>query len=606
MPGGIVQLAVYGTQDLFLTGTPQVTFFKIVYRRYTNFAIESIAQELLGSNNFGNEVTCLVDKIGDLMYKVYLEIDIPRVLLAKNPTNYTLDESTAQIQFEQIQEYYQLVFNYTSTNTDITRKLDLLCRTNNIPMSDIVTIMNDPDFIGALVQQRTNLQEYIATNPNFDAILELRDLKLDLIQEINRVDIQIRFNSIVTLIDDFYVTSTSDEKDVLKRRQILNMINNILYDAIKHFYMSAYTVLFEKQNVYNSFLDGTYKESYGFAWVEELGHAVIDQLDIKIGNQTMDRHTGDWMILYNRLFKNEYQAKNYDIMIGNVPELYTFDNKPKDTYTLLIPLQFWFCRHNGLALPLVALRYHDVLFTLRYKDLARLCYVEDDPALLDIPNIQAKYGINMIDAKLYIDYIYLDSDERRRFAQSTHEYLIEIVQYAEITDVNGTQTNIHLDFNHPTKFVIWFAQPNQYRQNPTGRNKCQWNNFGINPDKTGYTMDQSYLRLNSYNRTDKNHDIKFYNYVQPYLYFAHSPTDGINVYSFSVKPMILQPSSTCNLSRIDDFGIVINFSNDFVKIVNSNVINDIPDGIYIGVYVYSYNIIRVLSGLAGLAFQTST
>ena len=261
MAGGIVQLAVYGTQDIFLTGTPQITFFKIVYRRHTNFAVEAVAQELLGANNFGNEVTCLVDKIGDLMYKVYLEIVIPKVQLAKNPANYTMDQATAKLQLDQIQEYYQLVFNYVSTDTDITRKLDLLCRTNNIPMSDIESTMNNPDFIGTLVAQREALQNYIALNPNFDSISELRDLKLDLIQEVNRIDVQIRFNSIVTLVDDFNVLSTTAETDFLKRTQVLDMINRKLYSSIKHFYMEAYDVLFVKQNTYNAFVNGTYREN---------------------------------------------------------------------------------------------------------------------------------------------------------------------------------------------------------------------------------------------------------------------------------------------------------------------------------------------------------
>jgi len=606
MAGGIVQLAVYGTQDIFLTGTPQITFFKLLYRRTTNFAIESISQELLGANNFGNEVTCLLDKIGDLMHKVYLEVVIPPVQLKKNPANFTLTQATAQVQFQQIQDYYQMVFNYVSTDTDITRKLDLLCRTNNIPMSDIEATMNDPNFIGTLVSQREALQNYIATNPNFDAIAELRDLKFDLIQEVNRIDIQIRFNSIITLVNDFNVLSTTQETDVLKRTQVLEMINNKLYDAIKHFYLEAYDVLFAKQNIYNSFLNGTYQENYEFGWVEELGHAIIDQLDVRIGNQTIDRHTGDWMILFNRLFKNQYQLKNYDILIGNVPQLFTFDANPKASYTLLIPLQFWFCRHNGLALPLVALRYHDILFTLKYKDLSRLAFVENDPALLDMANIQVKYGINIVSAQLFVDYVYLDSDERRRFAQSTHEYLIEIVQFLEIPNLNGKQQNLHLNFAHPTKFIIWFAQPNQYRFNPTGRNRCQWNNFGTEPDKTGYTMQQTYIRLNSYERTDPNLDVIYFNYVEPYIYFRHSPTDGLNVYTFAAKPMELQPSSTCNLSRIDDLGLVIVFTDNFINLVNSNMIEGILDGAFVGVYVYSYNIIRIMSGMAGLAFQTST
>ena len=606
MAGGLIQLAVYGTQDIFLTGTPQITFFKIVYRRYTNFAIESISQELLGLSNFGTEVACVIDKIGDLMHKTYLEIIIPKVDLIKNPANWTLSIETATTQFQQIQDFYQLVYTYISSDTDIARKLQLLCETVNIPTSDIIVTMNDPTFIGTLVENKKKLQLFIATSPIFDSIVELRDQKLDLIQEVNRIDIQVLFNSVVTHVTNFGVNVPDEQKNAEIRSGTLYIINNSLYPAMKDFYMKAYTLYVEKKTIYQSFIDGTYVERYKFAWVEEIGHAIIDQIDIKIGNQVIDRHTGDWMIVFNKIFNNEYQKINYDKMIGNIPEIYVFDDEIKNEYKLIIPLQFWFCRHNGIALPLVALRYHDVMLTLKYKELSQLCYVEDNLALLDIPNIQARYGINIVNANLYVDYVYLDSDERRRFAQSTHEYLIEIVQYTEINDILGKQYNANLYFAHPTKFVIWYVQPNQYRYNLTGRNKCQWNNFGTRPDKTGYTLNQTYIRINSYERTDTNHDIKFFNYVQPYLYFRHSPTDGFNLYSFSIRPMELQPSASCNMSRIDNLGIILGFSDEMITLVNSNTENSVQDGIFMGIYIYSYNIIRIMSGMAGLAFQTSS
>ena len=116
-------------------------------------------------------------------------------------------------------------------------------------------------------------------------------------------------------------------------------------------------------------------------------------------------------------------------------------------------------------------------------------------------------------------------------------------------------------------------------------------------------MSSAYLKLNSYNRTDPSMDIKFYNYVQPYLYFQNSPTDGYNVYSFAIKPMEHQPSSTINLSRIDDFSIVLIFTDHFLNIVKEN--NDIATGIYFGAYVMSYNVLRIIGGMGGLAFQNT-
>jgi len=604
MTGGIIQLAVYGTQDIFLTGTPQITFFKVVYRRYTNFAIESLAQFFIGDVNFGSGVTCVVDKMGDLMHKVYLEIVIPEVNLLKNPSQYTTDLNVAQQEYIAVKDYYDNVVDYNKVNTDVIRKLSLMLRTNNLPMSEIEKVMATSTFIDPLRIKRDNLKQYILTSDTFNRIPVLRDLKLPLYYQINRFDIQILFNSIICNIDKYRSNLPENVADFEKRKALIRVITESLYKELQEFYLVAYELFIEKEKVYTSFLNGTYMERYRFAWVEEIGHAIIEHLDLKIGNQIIDRHTGDWMILYNNIAINEYQKKNYDEMIGQVPELITFDDKIKPEYKLIIPLQFYFCKYSGLSIPLVALRYHDVLFNLRLKELSELCYVEDSPGLFDIANLQSMFGIDIISARLYVDYVFLDSDERRRFAQSTHEYLIEIVQYNEFPDILGKQYSAHMTFSQPCKYLVWFCQPNQYRENPTGRNKCQWNNFGINLDKTGFTLDSAFLRLNTYERTDTGQDIKFFNFVQPYVHFRHSPPDGEYVYSFGTNPLEHQPSSTCNMSRIDDFGLIMEFTPEFLQLVAENTINS--PGIYVATYVVSYNIIRFMSGMAGLAFQVST
>ena len=476
MAGGLIQLVTYGAQDIFLTGTPQITFFKIVYRRHTNFATESIQQHFIGIANFGQEMMSIIDKIGDLMNRVYLEIELPKIDLFKNPALWRKNMEEVKKQFDAVQKYYQLVYDYVAIDLDIIRKLNFLLRTNNILLDDITRVVNNPSFIDNLVSSRKQLQLYIAENDIIDK--EELDSKLDLIQQINQIDIQIVFNSVINSFKHLTTIST-EEKLSLIRKEMKKIIDNILYGEIKDFYMKAYNIYTSKQGDYQSFLDGTYIERYKFAWVEEIGHVIIDEIEIKIGNQQIDKHTGDWLILFNKIFTNEYQIKNYYKMIGNVTELILFDDKIKNNYKLIIPLQFWFCRNTGLSLPLIALRYHDIILTVRLKDLSKLCYIEDDPNLLDMPNLQAQYNINIINAKLHVDYIFLDSDERRRFAQSTHEYLIETIQYNNFNDINSKHFIAHLNFTQPTKFIIWFAQPNYYRENPTGRNKCQWNNFGI-------------------------------------------------------------------------------------------------------------------------------
>lgn len=581
MAGGLFQIVSYGSQDIFLTGTPQITFFKIIYRRHTNFAIESVQQHFIGIANFGEEMTSVVEKVGDLMSRVYLEIEIPKVNLSKNYSQWknTLEHTKAQL--DKIQHWYNLVSNYIKANIDVARNLMRMLNCANISMDEIENIIGNDIFNGNVISSRNLIEEYIMTSREFRNIDEYANVNSsDILQQIRQLDIILIARSII---------SKSQLKSFITKQYY-----NILYD----FYIRVYNLYNKTKTLYQSMMDGTHQERYKFAWVEELGHAIIDKLDIKIGNQTIDTHTGDWLIIYNKLFLHQYQVDNYYKMIGNVPELTVFDDSIKNSYKLIIPFQFWFCRNTGLSLPLVALRYHDVIFTVKLKDLEKLCYVEEDNSIMDIPNLQSQYNINIIDAKLYIDYIYLDSDERRRFAQSSHEYLIETVQYNEIEDIIGKQHNTHLNFSHPTKFIAWFVQPKFYRENPTGNTKCQWNNYGIHCDKTGYTTHSSYLRLNSYNRTDPDLDMKYYNCLQPYWHFARTPTDGLYVYSFAIKPTMHQPSGTINLSRIDDFGIVQSFTDEFINLINNN-----DSTVYMAAYIMSYNVLRIMSGMGGTAFK---
>ena len=602
MAGGLVQIAVYGTQDIFLTGTPQITFFKLVYRRHTNFAIEPIPQYFIGDANFGQEMTSIIDKIGDLMSKIYLEIEIPKVDLLKNSTHWKKNYQEAKNDYEGIQKYYKIVNDYLAVNTDIARKIFILLKTNNISLDDIQKTMNNGNFINNLVSHRIQLQTYISNN-DIDIDNTKHINSFNTVQQINRIDVHLVFNSVIKNFNNQKINNLPEELEFIKKQELIRIIEKTLYHEMYDFYINIYHIYVSKQKIYQSFLDGTYTERYQFAWVEELGHAIIDKIEIKIGGQVIDKHTGDWLILFNKIFIHEYQIDNYYKMIGNVKELTIFDDTVKNSYKLIIPFQFWFCRNYGLSIPLVALRYHDITINVLLKELSKVCYIEDNQNLPDMANIQSQYNINIINAKLYVDYIFLDSDERRRFAQSTHEYLIETVQYNEFDDIISKQHNAHLNFSHPTKFIIWFVQPKHYRENLTGRNKCQWNNFGTNPDKTGYTLKSAHLRLNSCDRTDPNTNIKFYNYVQPYLYFQHSPTDGFNVYSFALNPMEHQPSASINLSRIDDFGLMISFTNEFMELVKNGSINDNESGIYLGVYTISYNILRFMSGMTGVAFQ---
>merc|ERR1711968_154711 len=236
--GGLMQLVAYGAQDVYLTGNPQITFFKVVYRRHTNFSVECIEQTFNGTADFGRTVTCNISRNGDLATKMYLKVQL---------------ESTNEI--------------------------------------------------GA----------------------------------------------------------TDAEK---------------------------------AENAYS--------------FCHNLGRVLVESAKVEIGGSKIDEHYGDWLNIWGELSRNSSLDRGTDKMLGNVSELRKYSTT-KGRYTMYVPMQFWFCRNNGLALPLIALQYHDVRVTFKFRDVAE-CISQRAG--------KSRNDIKFKDAVLLIDYIYLDSEERKRFAQA--------------------------------------------------------------------------------------------------------------------------------------------------------------------------------------------
>ena len=227
-------------------------------------------------------------------------------------------------------------------------------------------------------------------------------------------------------------------------------------------------------------------------------------------------------------------------------------------YKTFVPLTFWFCRNPGLALPLIALQYHEVKIILNY-------------------NFSRGYTA-ITGNKLWADYIYLDTDERRRFAQVSHEYLIEQVQEQSLNSGSSTDLN----FNHPVKELIW----------------CIDNaDNGVLAAIAGRT-DTFQLKLNGHDRFAAR-TCRYFTRTQVYDYHSGfggsddrgagaggAPNDSIGVYSFALKPEEHQPSGTCNFSRIDN-----------AQLVQSG------GGLATKIYAVNYNVLRIMSGMGGLAYS---
>jgi len=188
-----------------------------------------------------------------------------------------------------------------------------------------------------------------------------------------------------------------------------------------------------------------------FAWVSRVGHAMIRTAEIQIGGARIDLQYGEWMNIWWELTHEEGKVRGFSKMIGDTPELTELSNDDKSA-TLFVPLTFWFCRNNGLALPLIALQYHDVRINFNFNAASKLIVAENDVVV----------DAHIEDALLLIDYVFLDSEERKRFATSAHEYLIEQLQTPDEDTINEQNKKYRLPFNHPCKEIVWAVKQGKY------------------------------------------------------------------------------------------------------------------------------------------------
>ena len=567
MGGGLMQLVAYGAQDVYLVGNPQITFWKVTYRRHTNFSMESIEQTFNGQADFGRRVTSTISRNGDLAYRTYLQVTLPEINQTANPAG------------------------------------------------------------------------------------------------------------------------------------------------------------------------GVWAR-----WLDYPGEHLCDQVEVEIGGQRIDRQYSDWMHIWNQLTMSKEQERGYYKMIGHTTQLtYICDPSfanidgpcsdntspsnicaPRNALpetTLYIPLQFWFCRNPGLALPLIALQYHEVKIIIEMRHLDQMLWAVKDlygnSASVDNKCTLA-YQQSLVSASLFVDYIFLDTDERRRMATNPHEYLIEQLQYTGDESVGSSSNKIKLNFNHPCKELIWVVQKdehvdycNQFKNEqllyqalgaqpfnytdavdalppaihafgsretvagkygatggvenygtisatglfesafavtvtgvssgPAGATSTdsvhhQWPGPGTGdtdyipgtatgpgnayPGSEGSLLTDAgvfvlaetaldmhcwgenpvvtaKLQLNGQDRFS-DREGSYFDVVQPWQHHTRAPDTGINVYSFALRPEEHQPSGTCNFSRIDNAYLTLLLSNSTVTGTQTAKVR---------VYSVNYNVLRIMSGMGGLAYS---
>ncbi len=341
------------------------------------------------------------------------------------------------------------------------------------------------------------------------------------------------------------------------------------------------------------------------AYNHNTAHSYVKQIDFEIGNKLIDRHYGLWYDIRNALWDKENQERHL-INKHHEKNTYLLDNNTNILKSLKVfcPFHFWFCEESGQALPLIALQYHQVDFKITYRGIKDI--INSTEAIgainMNIPNI-----------KLWCNYIYLDTDERRKFAQVSHEYLIEQLQLQE----DSFNSNIQLNLNHPVKGLYWVIRNNTAITSSNNNINALLN---VQTEINEYTQHNDYLNYSRARRAvnerneirmcnndfqehfDKGKIIlngidRFNEQSATYFRLIEPYNSGNNVqqkkliymYSFALKPLDYQPSGMCNFSRIDS--AYLNFTGN------------LSPGYTISVFAINYNVLRIMSGMGGLLFS---
>jgi Large eukaryotic DNA virus major capsid protein/Major capsid protein N-terminus len=440
MAGGLIQIASYGIHDIFLIGNPQITFFKIVYRRHSNFAMEYLEEQLNGTQNFGGYLTCNLSKAGDLLHKMYLKITIPQVAIDR--MRFSIAEKNINSSYQQfLYSYNQIQQFINAINFNIIQPLYKLLNINNLRYSEInskyTIALNRMNYNGKINQIK---DIKIAFNKTFNIPLSNGTTNIIHINEQTNMASILDFNIYFGLyVKQQSQTLITDLKFLLDNYCLqLQIIKQNMYEMLLFFQNTD--KIMNRQNI-------------NFAWVEYLGHQIIEKIEVEIGGKMIDFTDAVRINIGYQLSNKILHDITYSKLIGNVPELTTFNYLTKPSYIMYIPLDFWFCKYSGLSLPLIYLRFHDVKINVKINDLVNCCYYEQLNSDTVIEEL-----IQLTSVTLIANYVYLDTDERRKFAQLSHEYLIDQTQIANFTDITTTKLNVELPFFNPIKQLYWVAR----------------------------------------------------------------------------------------------------------------------------------------------------
>lgn len=629
MPGGLIQIASYGSQDLTLTGNPQITYFKIVFRRYTNFGIRTVEIPFDNPVDFGSTSTVTIPKSGDLLTKTTLKIKLPGYDLTNLNKELTNDIKLTDSQTFDLQKYYlyyDFFINFINKLQNIVKKF--FAQSNN-NFKSITYIQDLNNYILKFLQQDEFLEFFNIVNFFlYDGI------------EPQKNNIQNKYSNTYTNASLFYLNNNN----VLTYIYSNYTENEYSYDIFEFMINANMEILRDLNKVLYKKLINVYsvQNIVTMGWTKKIGIFIMENIEMFIGSNLVTNMSSNYVDLYGQLnYKNE---EIYNKMIGNDPELNvpTVSNIARYLY---IPLPFWFQNNYGLAVPLIALQFNNIQIKIKFRNFI-------DSIFFDIPNISSFTNNNLrnkivdlilsnsvnifnsqIEITMLLEYVYLDNIERKKFAQSSHEYLITQVQEIIFSNISPSVSNFELDFFHCCKTIFWSANQYKYINNVTGQNS--YDKYSVTLYQPKYNINNvsyiSYLNLlynpnymfnidtfieglNIINTSPINNDLyiadittsliqtrkyinynaspfissqltlngvslvsqnsPYFNYLQVYNYYKNTPQLGINVYSFSLNPTESQPAGACNLSRIPKTSLNFDLLNPDSNLSSVNTNNN--------------------------------
>lgn len=331
-----------------------------------------------------------------------------------------------------------------------------------------------------------------------------------------------------------------------------------------------------------------------FAWIEKLGLYMIEKVSIFINGQLIDSHSGEWLYIHHETTKTKKKERGYNKMIGDIPRLTTYNKDGKMAYRMYVPLEFWYCRNVGSSLPLIALTHSDVELKVKLRSFEECAYFEKGAVFKPMPQLRAS---------LLVQYIFIEPEERKRIVNSKHEYLIEQVQMEEGFEI--TREALEEDdvvrkrmyFKYPSKEILWTIQETSETDGSLPNGQLRWHKYTSLFNSNSSTGPSLFSLFFNGRERQMDKEGLYYNLVEPYKHHTSVPQDGIFSYSFALHPELLQPSGNANFSKIDNMDIVLDPNDETTTHIITN-----NTRFKWTAYSYTVNVLRIMSGLGGLAY----